>query len=107
VLDFGDQDQTISHIQHMPVLASRLAQSMISVAESPQFDQQEVWPQVQAWRTAHGDNQAGAFNGAIGEAVELVRQTVGEGGGPHVVETAYPIRDASGAFRIVRVITLS
>jgi hypothetical protein len=107
VLGFGDQNQTISHIQHMPVLATRLARSITSVAESPQFEQHEIWAQVQAWRAAHAANEAGAFSGEIGEAVEAVRQTVGEGTGPHIVETAYPIRDESGVFRIVRAITLS
>ena len=103
VLGFGVEGK-ISHIQHMPVLASRLSQSVMAIAESPEFDQREVWAQVQSWRAAHAAHEAGAFTTGVGEAVELIEQVVRDDPGPHLVQTAYPIRDSTGSFRNVRVV---
>src|SRR2546427_7008204 len=51
-----------SQIQHIPILASRLASSILDTYKSEAFDPQPTCPQINQWRVQNAADEAGAFS---------------------------------------------
>ena len=60
---------------------------------------------VVAWRAAHRQREAGAFALPLAHAISLIYQIAPDLGDDTYIESAYPIADETGAYRIVRVVT--
>ena len=104
----GDSSVLAGSIGHLPILASRLAPTIVSETEQGPVPN-DSWPSIISWREAHGKDLAGAFGVYLAKAVGLVWETIASAGdGSNAdntwVETAYPLRGPDGSYRTVRAI---
>lgn len=59
---------------------------------------------VATWRAAHRQGEAGAFAVPLRHAISLIYETAPDLSDDTYIESAYPIADETGAYRIVRVV---
>ena len=60
---------------------------------------------VAAWRAVRHRGEAGAFAVPLRHAIALIYETASDPSDEAYIESAYPVADGTGAYRIVRVIT--
>ena len=95
-------------IAHLPILERKaLARALRSSSRPAGHASKDPVSRnaVAAWRFEHGRDIAGAFSVSLGEAIGAIYETATQATSDVFIETAYPIRDESGRFRTVRVVT--
>ena len=68
------------------------------------FEPQAAWSQISDWRAEHANGVAGAFSVPLGDAIRLIEETISEPSARVIIETAYPIKNASGKFETVHAV---
>ena len=96
-------------IRHLPILQSQATLAMRNVLPSKLADIQaapQLHATVEAWRREHARGIAGAFSIPLLEAISLIYETIDTVPENVEIESAYPVRDRTGDFKTVRVVTL-
>ncbi len=97
-----------SVIMHLPILESMVLSRVHKWMGGESADLHGSLAGVARWRCEHAEGNAGVFSVPLPEAVDCIFATVPSEArsGPVHIESAYPLRDADGAFRTVCVVML-